>query len=84
MAAKKPAKKAPAKKVQEPSPLGDYLDQREVRKYGERRLGNEANYMPGDMSKAYRGYREGGFAVRSTLEQVKSFMRGGGLRSGGK
>ena len=77
-------KKKPTKKVQDPSPVGDYLDNREVRKYGERILGNEANYMPGDMSKAYRVYRESGFAVKSTLEQVRSFMRGGGLRSGGK
>ena len=78
------AKKKPANKVQEPSPVGDYLDNREVRKYGERILGNEANYMPGDMSKAYRVYKETGFATRSTLEQLKSFMRGGGLRGSGR
>jgi len=78
------SKKKPAKKVQEPSPVGDYLDRREEQKYGSRVVGGEANYMPGDMSKASKVYKESGFAVRSTLEQLKSFMRGGGLRTGGK
>ena len=78
------AKKKPTNKVQDPSPVGDYLDNREVRKYGERISGNEANYMPGDMSKAYRVYKESGFAAKSTLEQLKSFMRGGGLRGSGR
>ena len=77
------AKKKPTKKVQEPSPIGDYLDKREVRKYGPRIVGGEANYMPGDMSKANRVYKESGFAYRSTLEQLKSFM-GGGLRKHGR
>jgi hypothetical protein len=77
-------KKKPAKKVEDPSPIGDYLNNREVRKYGPHIVGGEANYMPGDMSKANRIYQEGGFAVRSTLEQLKSFMRGGGLRNSGK
>ena len=77
------AKKKPAKKVQEPSPVGDYLDYREERKYGARIVGGEANYAPGDMSKAYRVYQESGAVARSTLEQLKSFM-GGGLRRGSK
>ena len=77
------AKKKTGKKIQEPSPIDDYLDRREVRKYGERISGNEANYMPGDMSKAYRASKEAGIAVRSTLEQLKSFM-GGGLRKHGR
>jgi len=55
-----------------------------VRKYGPNIVGGEANYMPGDMSKASKIYKESGFAARSTLEQLKSFMRGGGLRTGGK
>lgn len=77
------AKKKPTKKVQEPSPVGDYLDYREERKYGARIVGGEANYAPGDMSKAYRVYQESGAVARSTLEQLKSFM-GGGLRRGSK
>ena len=77
------AKKKPTKKVQEPSPIGDYLDRREVKKYGPNIVGGEANYMPGDMSKANRVYKESGIAVRSTLEQLKSFM-GGGLRKHGR
>jgi hypothetical protein len=77
------AKKKPTKKVQEPSPIGDYLDKREVRKYGPHIVGGEANYMPGDMSKANRVYKESGIAVRSTLEQLKSFM-GGGLSKHGR
>lgn len=77
------AKKKSTKKVEDKSPIGDYLDQRETRKYGQRIVGNEANYMPGDMSKAYRVYQESGAVARSTLEQLKSFM-GGGLRRGSK
>jgi hypothetical protein len=77
------AKNKPTKKVQEPSPVGDYLDYREERKYGARIVGGEANYAPGDMSKAYRVYQESGAVARSTLEQLKSFM-GGGLRRGSK
>ena len=77
------AKKKPAKKVQEPSPVGDYLDYREEKKYGARIVGGEANYAPGDMSKAYRVYQESGAVARSTLEQLKSFM-GGGLRKHGR
>lgn len=77
------AKKKPTKKVQEPSPIGDYLDRREVKKYGPNIVGGEANYMPGDMSKANRVYKESGFVARSTLEQLKSFM-GGGLRKHGR
>lgn len=77
------AKKKTGKKVQEPSPIDDYLDYREERKYGARIVGGEANYAPGDMSKAYRVYSESGIAVRSTLEQLKSFI-GGGLRRGSK
>ena len=77
------AKKKTGKKVQEPSPVGDYLDYREEKKYGARIVGGEANYAPGDMSKANRVYKESGIAVRSTLEQLKSFM-GGGLRKHGR
>jgi len=77
-------KKKPAKKVQDPPPNpGDYLDNREVQKYGPRVVGGEANYMPGDMSKAYRTYQEVGGGVRSSLEFIKEFM-GGGLRKQGK
>ena len=79
MAAKKVNKQAPTIK----DPIGPYLDDREVKKYGPRIVGNEAQYMPGDMSKANKVYKESGFAVRSTLEQLKSFM-GGGLRKGAK
>lgn len=77
------AKKKTGKKIQEPSPLDDYLDYREEKKYGARIVGGEAQYMPGDMSKAYRVSREAGISVRSTLEQLKSFM-GGGLRKHGR
>ena len=77
------AKNKPTKKVEDKSPIGDYLDQRETKKYGQRIVGGEANYAPGDMSKANRAYRESGIAVRSTLEQLKSFM-GGGLRKHGR
>lgn len=78
------AKKKPTNKVQDPSPVGDYLDRREVKKYGPNIVGGEANYASGDMSKANRVYKESGFAARSTLEQLKSFMRGGGLRGSGR
>ena len=75
--------------------INDYLDRREVRKYGQRidRTYNEAAYMPGDMSKAYRAKmavdrmagRTVEFGTRSLLEGMKSWMRGGGgFRIGGK
>jgi hypothetical protein len=75
--------------------INDFLDRREVSKYGQRidRTYNEAAYMPGDMSKAYRAKmavdrmagRTVEFGTRSLLEGMKSWMRGGGgFRTGGK
>ena len=79
MAIKKTNKQAPTIK----DPIDPILDQREIRKYGPRVVGGEANYMPGDMSKTYRTYQEIGGGVRSSLEFIKEFM-GGGLRKQGK
>ncbi len=93
MAAKK--KKSSKKPSGINDSINDFLDRREVAKYGPRidRTYNEAQYMRGDMSKAMRAKqavdrmagRTVEFGTRSMLEAVRGFMRGGGgLRSHGK
>ena len=69
--------------------INDFLDRREVKKYGQRidRTYNEAAYMPGDMSKALRtkmaadrflSGRTVESGTRSMLEGLKGWIRGGG------
>jgi hypothetical protein len=79
--------------------INDFLDRREVSKYGPRIVGNEAQYMDGDMSKALRAKmaadrflrgRTTEAGTKSTLDGMKNFMRSGargafrgGIRGGG-
>jgi|DEB0MinimDraft_3_1074331.scaffolds.fasta_scaffold164333_2 hypothetical protein len=78
--------------------INDFLDRREIRKYGPRISDmpgevREANYMPGDMSKALRAKmaadrsirgRTVEFGTRSMLEGMRRFMGGGGFRQHGR
>ena len=54
--------------------INDFLDRREVKKYGQRidRTYNEAAYMPGDLSKALRAKMAADRFVRSRVSETKT------------
>jgi hypothetical protein len=91
MVAKKIVKKSVKKSVPKRDPIGDGLAKRERSKYGPNIVGNEAQYMPGDRSRALKGYsRVTGYIPRSGPNggsggsSLYARMTGGGLRNQGK